>query len=288
MLSANANIAAAAGADGRLRLGWTNLRGGLTMAESAGALFRDRATELQVVLGQTGDAAPVSSFPPPVVPKISSARRWLAFGDSITDGYTLVGGKPVIDPGYPDNLRSRLGAALPGGAEVFDGGVGGETTVAGLNRFAGALAGTAATGVVIMEGTNDISVGFAASLSAFNLLQMAILAAGSGVTTLLAAVLPRNEQGFGGSRNAATNDLNGRLPAAAAAAGATVVDTHGPFMGRSDLFVDHLHPSPAGYDFLGGLVFSAINALPPEGGGGAKRRPRAPPESWKWWSTARL
>ncbi len=115
MLSANANIAAAASADGRLRLGWTNLRGGVTVAESAGALFRDRAPELQVVLGLTDDAAPVSSFPPPLVPKICSANRWLAFGDSITEGYTFIGGIPVIDPGYPANLQWRLGAALPGG-----------------------------------------------------------------------------------------------------------------------------------------------------------------------------
>ena len=163
-----------------------------------------------------------------------------------------------------------------GGAQVFNRGVGGEMTPAGLNRFAGTLSGTAANGAVIMEATNDVSQGLAASLTAFNLQQMATLAVGFGATTLIANVLPRDEQGFGGSDNAATNVLNARIPAAAAAAGASLVDAHGPFVGRGDLFADHTHPTPGGYDFLGGLVFNAINALPAEGGDSATTAPGSP------------
>ena len=276
VVSANADIGAAVGADGRLHLGWTNLRGSLTVADSANALSRDRAPALRVIVGQTGDAVTADALPLPVVSKISSALRWLAFGDSITAGYTLVNGNGTYIPGYPDNLEARLLAVMGAPAQVFNHGVGGETTVAGVGRFSGALAGTAATGVVIMEGTNDISNGFATSVTAFNLRQMAAIAKAAGAATIIAAVLPRDEHGFGGSDNAATTAFNGMIPVAAAAVGASVVDTHTPFVGRSDLFSSSKHPTAAGYDFLGGLVFNAINMLVPGGGGGGTTAPGTP------------
>ena len=267
VLSTNADFAAAVGADGRLWLGWTNLRGSLTVAESDGPFRTVRAGGLRVVRGRPDDAAAPSTFGAPVMPKISSASRWLAFGDSITEGYTKIGGTAVIDSGYPAELQSRLRAVLGGGVQVFNQGKGGETTIAGVNRFPSALAATNPSGAVIMEGTNDVSNGFSDSLVAFNLYQMAKMATDAGVTTLLAAVPPRDEQGFGGPDNAATNTVNAHVPASAAAAGASIVDTHDPLMGRGDLFADHTHPNPAGYDFMGGLVFAAINTLPSDGAG---------------------
>jgi len=262
-LSVNADIGAAVGADGRLRLGWTNLRGSLTVGESDGPFYRERAGDLRVVLGRPEDAAAPGSFPPPATPRLTSASRWLAFGDSITEGYTIIGGKPVIVGGYPSTLQARLG----GGAQVINSGKGGENTISGVGRFGGALGAAGANGAVIMEGTNDVSQGISASVSSFNLRQMAATAKAAGVTTLLAEVLPRDEQGFGGSDNAATNALNGQLPGAAAAAGASMAFTHGPFVGRGDLFATHTHPTSGGYSFLGGVIFTHINKLP-EGGGG--------------------
>lgn len=266
LLAANAVFAADVTPDGRLLIAWASPRGDLTVAQGVARKAARQTGSLHVVWGRPGDAAAPDELPRPLPPKISSALNWVAFGDSLTQGHTTVGGATVIDPGYPANLQARLRGALGSGAVVRNLGVGGETTFAGLARFAGTVA--SASGVVIMEGTNDVSARLAPAAVAFNLQQMAAIGVGAGLVTLLAYVPPRDVDNFGGTFNTATNAVNGRLPAAAAATGATAVNTHGPLVGRSDLYVDAIHPSPAGYRFIGGLVFTAINGLPPGAGGG--------------------
>ncbi len=265
VVSANANIEAAVAADGRLQLGWTNVRGDLTVAESDRPFGRGRDVQLRVLRGETEDAAAPSEVPLTVLPKISSATSWISFGDSITLGYTLVGGQPVIDPGYPADLRARLTSAPGTSVAVMNQGVGGERTPAGLARLS-KLMGSSAAGTVIMEGTNDITSGFSPALIAFNLQKMAAMATKAGKTTVLTTVLPRNEMGFGGAKNSAIRNVNNRLGSAAATVGAALSNVYGAFRGRSNLYADHLHPSPAGYDVLGGVVFGTIDSMPSSGG----------------------
>ena len=253
-------------------LAWTNLTGQLAVAEGEARTIADRrGGALDVIVGQPDDALSPSKVAVPRQLAIASELNWIAFGDSITRGYTIVRGKPVIDPGYPATLQTRLRGVLGGGARVLNLGNGGENTIGGLARIRRTIPSTAGDAVIIMEGTNDVSRKHDPGLVAFNLQRMAEHTIGAGLTTFLAAVPPFDERRFGGPNNARVKQVNQRIVAIASAAGAQFVNTHAPLVGRGRLFVDPKHPSPAGYRVIGDIMFHAIRGNGSgngDGGGG--------------------
>lgn len=139
------------------------------------------------------------------VPTVA-AERFVAFGDSITEGF----GDSASPPGYPPKLRKILAKA---GLEVTidNFGLSGETTFEGLSRIDSALAGDPDY-LLLMEGTNDINManGGEVSIEAIvaNLDAMGSKARSRGIDTMMGTVLPRPPTARKDSRNTLTRELN--------------------------------------------------------------------------------
>jgi lysophospholipase L1-like esterase len=115
-------------------------------------------------------------------------QKFLAFGDSITNGET--GETNPNEQGYPTRLEKMLrDGGLPG-AVVENYGVGGEPTSGGLTRIDSVLA-EGGDFILIMEGTNDIRIGdVSIETTAFNLARMVDKSQAAGVTPILASIIP--------------------------------------------------------------------------------------------------
>ena len=87
------------------------------------------------------------------------------FGDSITAG---VGSSQGLGGGYPP-LLARILAAKGKDSRVFNRGISGEDTAAGLRRFKSTLTTDNPEYVTILEGTNDVWVGISPSGTSFNI-----------------------------------------------------------------------------------------------------------------------
>src|SRR5439155_25295202 len=92
--------------------------------------------------------------------------RYLAFGDSITEGGTAppvpqarIGPFALTGEPYPLGVERRLTALFPQQSiHVINAGVTGEVAYeAGIARFRGVLANNQPDGVCLIEGSNDIS-----------------------------------------------------------------------------------------------------------------------------------
>lgn len=183
---------------------------------------------------------------------------FLAFGDSVTVGHgdgdircpdnTAVGG-------YPPRLTERL--ALQGlSASIANHGVCGETTAAGLTRIDTVLDG-GGDAIIIMEGTNDVSMGISLETTLFNLNELGRKAVVAGVVPLLASVVPRGPDSERDSDNAKTSALALELAADAAASGWPFADPFSALFGIDDelfdrFYQDALHPDADGYEIVAG------------------------------------
>jgi lysophospholipase L1-like esterase len=118
--------------------------------------------------------------------------RYLAFGDSITEGV----GDNRTQPGYPpvlERLLKRQGLDV----EVVNAGFAGEDTTEGLSRISSVLS-LGGDAVMIMEGTNDVTqigeglISLETVIS--NLDQMARRAQGRRIEPVHATIVPRSKQ----------------------------------------------------------------------------------------------
>ena len=127
---------------------------------------------------------------------------FLAFGDSITEGY---GDTSSLGGGYPSRLERWL-RQEGYDAIVENHGVGGETTSSGLSRIDSVLAG-GGDYLLLMEGTNDISRRASVETIAFNLDEMAARAEALDIIAVHATVIPRIPTAPVDASNAATSAL---------------------------------------------------------------------------------
>jgi lysophospholipase L1-like esterase len=80
----------------------------------------------------------------------------------------------------------------------------------------------------------------------------------------VATIIPANvgyDDNAPASRNAWVAEANGLIKAMASEEGAFVVDLHAAFMrapNLSSLFIDHVHPNPAGHQLIAQTWFDAI------------------------------
>jgi acyl-CoA thioesterase-1 len=203
---------------------------------------------------------------PPVVSRLS-VTRFVAFGDSITEGKFADGS--ISSSPYPLTLevalRSRYTAQT---VTVVNRGVGGERTVDGLTRLPGVLAADRPEVLLLLEGVNDISNGDPSLVQPMvdNLRQMARQGRNSGAFVMLATLLPeRAGPGSPATRNGALpllGQANDQIRSAAALEGVILVDlftglggTPDPWIGSDNL---QLHPTDEGYEKIAALFFDAI------------------------------
>jgi lysophospholipase L1-like esterase len=115
--------------------------------------------------------------------------RYLAFGDSITEGV----GSNRKPPGYPPVLE-RLLKREDVDADVINAGLAGEDSTEGLSRISGVLS-LGGEAVLLMEGTNDVSQMAEGMVSIEtvinNLDQMARRAQGKKIRPIHATIIPR-------------------------------------------------------------------------------------------------
>jgi acyl-CoA thioesterase-1 len=200
-----------------------------------------------------------------LLPRAAAAQRYIAFGDSITQGF----GDTKKMGGYPGRLQILLNERGQN-ALVINAGLSGETTAGGLSRLNRVLA-SAATGdtLLLMEGTNDINARISPETIAFNLNAMAQRAATSGVSTVHLTVIPREPEANYDGNNEVTGVLAGLTRELAFVNQRKLADPFEIFLHETpDVFNqdylggdDKLHPNGKGYDRLAHVVADALTGV---------------------------
>lgn len=192
--------------------------------------------------------------------------RFLAFGDSITEGKNSPPSPTnvlVDTPGsYPWHLQRMLESRYPlQTIEVLNNGMGGETAQAGELRLPRSLVIYGPKVLLLMEGTNDIfggnELGAQRALTALE--GMIRQTKASGIRVFLATIPP---QRAGGARTAAAlfiPGFNERIRALAQRESVPLVDVYDAFKDRMHLIgVDDLHPTLEGYEVMAQTFLDAI------------------------------
>jgi len=189
------------------------------------------------------------------VPAIAATTRYIAFGDSITAG--VGDSSDRAQPGYPPRLQDLL-QAQGEDAVVDNDGVGGEKTPQGITRIDSVLA-KGGDILLLMEGTNDISVGISEETTLFNLKQMASRAAADGITTVHATLIPRKPLAPVDAHNILNAQMAEDIRQMAYSNGRRLVDPYEVFSTTPNVFsTDYIevsddpvgHPNASGYDLL--------------------------------------
>lgn len=200
----------------------------------------------------------------PPVPRLS-VTRFLAFGDSITEGKVADGS--ISSSPYPLALEGALRGRYTGQTvTVVNSGVGGEKAVDGLARLPRVLAAEAPDVVLLLEGVNDLGTGASSTVQPMiDALRLMIRQArGRGAQVLLATLLPeRAGPGTPSARNGALpllNQANDQIRRVAVLEGATLVDLFQALGGTPDPWIgsDNLHPNDTGYQKIADAWFDAI------------------------------
>lgn len=219
---------------------------------------------------QTGACTFVVTVTAP--PRIA-ATRFLAFGDSITQGKLS---SDVITPNsYPAQLQASLASRFTAQILiVINEGCGGETAEevahgtcpgsGGVVRLPETLSLDRPQVLLLMEGANDLMSGDPATVSpmADALATMVGDAQESGVQVFLATLPPERSGGLRAGASALITTANDRIRQLATSAGVTLVDVYQAMGGSPDPYIgdDGLHPTEAGYTKIAQTFFNAIVA----------------------------
>lgn len=205
----------------------------------------------------------------------AAAQRYVAFGDSITDGVGDSESIPEEERGYTPRLQSMLRNAGQPDAVVVDRGVGAERTPEGLVRIDQVLAEEAGDVLLLMEGSNDISRFIPRATTLFNLEQMALRAESAGYEVVHATLIPRIPNARVDGDNIFNQIVNQYIRDLAGSNGRDLVDNFYGFGIVPDRFATHYwddpidgvgHPNATGYDLMAELFFevlTGIDAVPP-------------------------
>ena len=200
-------------------------------------------------------------------PSRISATRFVAFGDSISDGVLGLAPKAVGDPGPPVGYAFKLRTLLANRytaqtISMTDEGMPGESVTMGVTRLPGVLTRDQPEALLLLEGVNDLNGGMDAAIPIVinNLRTMVREARGRGMAVFLATLLPERPPGQRTGGAASIPPANARIRALAAAEGATLVDLFAAFDGQTGTLLgpDGLHPNDAGYQKMAEVFFDAI------------------------------
>jgi lysophospholipase L1-like esterase len=210
--------------------------------------------------------------PIPATPRLS-VTRFLAFGDSLTEGFIprpdrfdVTGLAATMAPptSYPFKLHQRLRQHFPRlSFEVDLSAVGGETIFGGFTRLPQALDAFNPEVLLLFEGVNGITL-IGPTVVAEFLRAMVVRAQARGVFVLLATLTPvgPDREALRPGVTAAIVDLNARIRAMSLELGlGPAVDLHSAFAADPTLLSsDHFHPNQRGYTRIADEFFRAIRA----------------------------
>jgi len=215
-----------------------------------------------------GGDSPAAPTPPTAVSRIA-VTRFVAFGDSMSDGVLGFAPFAVGDPGpsvgYAFKLKTLLEQRYPAQTiTMTDEGVPSEMITSGVARLPTVLGRDAPEVVMLFEGINDLNTSRNAAIPAVvnALRSMVRTTRGLGMTPLVATFLPQRR----GSQRAFAVDTivpaNDQVRAMAAAEGAGLVDLYEAFAANIDTLIgsDGLHPTEAGYQKIAETFLSVIRS----------------------------
>jgi len=209
-----------------------------------------------------------------VAPRRIALTRFLAFGDSLTEGKTAV--TPtllavVFEDAYSIKLQQMLSARYTAQEIVVaNDAIGGEQVIGrtvhspgGEVRISQALDAHRPEVLLLMEGSNDVgAAGREGGRRAINgLEQMIRRAKGLGIRVFLATVPPQRAGGPGRRDETAAllPEFNAGVRALAARQAVPLVEVHDAIRSRMELVgPDDLHLTPEGYTVIAQLFFDAI------------------------------
>lgn len=188
------------------------------------------------------------------------ANRYMAFGDSITEGDSRRG-----NHAYRRRLQGMLEGHF-GIAEVLNSGASGTHSGQGTDRIRSQLAEHHPAVVLIAYGSNDWNHCLL-PLRCFTVesLRTIIREVRAASSWPFVATIPPSNTGFDkrapAERNEWIEDAKLAIKTMAEQEGAVVMDVHAARLASGDLaslFVDHVHPSARGYDIMAEAMFEAI------------------------------
>ena len=197
--------------------------------------------------------------------------RIMAFGDSLTEGATILGNDPyaIVHPSetaYPAVLRQLLSARYTDQTiTVFNSGLPGEQASRALPRFIGTFVADAPDVVVLQEGYNDIRqtdsdvVGIANAIAGIR--ELAGEARRRGARVFICTLAP-GRPGRVQIQTSALQFVNDQLRQVARSEGAVLVDLFSALLPdvNANVSIDGLHLTPLGYRRVAETVFAAIRA----------------------------
>lgn len=212
-------------------------------------------------------------------PPAAAQTKYIAFGDSITEGtgFDEPGRQCPQECGYAARLEVLLDdAGMP--SEVVNAGRGGERTPEGLSRLPQVLAEEGGDVLLLMEGTNDISRGISLETTRFNLDEMARRAADQGLSTIHSTLIPRIPDAQVDGDNEVNQRTNWAIRELAFERSRELADPFEVFRSHPNPFAELYHPggdpvghpNPAGYDLMAEIFFDVIrgaDSVPPVPGG---------------------
>ena len=202
-----------------------------------------------------------------------SAVKFMAFGDSMTQGVTsLIPTMLAYNPhdAYPLKLEALLAARYTAQVtQVINEGEAGEQADGnGKRRFGGVLNADKPDVVLLLEGANDLNHYLIATgdsdegvtPAARALEEMVDTARKKGVPVLLATLPPQDPEGNNGRSAGSVPKLNDAIRRLAQGDDVIIVDLFNGLGGVPDgsIGADGLHPTPAGYDRIAQIWFDAI------------------------------
>ncbi len=203
-----------------------------------------------------------------------SRTRIMAFGDSLTEGATIISNDPydVIHPpqtAYPTVLRQLLSERYTGQTiTVTNRGVVGEQAWRALERFISAFRADLPDVVVLQEGYNDFRVAqmekndpVGIENAALGISEMAGEARRRGARVFICTLAP-SRPGRLQIPSAAIQTINERFRQIARGEGAVLVDLYAALLPdiNGNVSIDGLHLTPLGYRRVAETVFAAIRA----------------------------
>lgn len=210
--------------------------------------------------------------------------NYCAFGNSNTcgkyDGNTTKcnsTNKQDIEPLHPDGYPGRLRKlawldCATHNCEVYNYGLPGEKTTAGVTRLPEVLDGQAFDVLLLMHGTNDVFNGISNNTIEFNLGEMDEIASARGVDTVHGSIIwfhPDGEKGT--SKDNQVANLRNRVSDLAAARNRYFADPWSVLCPTQPCFDSHyayptdigLHPDASGYNLMATAFSSVIREHDP-------------------------
>jgi lysophospholipase L1-like esterase len=244
----------------------------VTCTPASGTMFAVGVTETQCVATDSLNRSASCTFSVTVAaPPRLRGTRIMAFGDSLTEGATILGTDPYVfvhpvETAYPAVLRQLLSARYTEQTiAVFNRGLPGEQASRALARFIASYAADAPDVVVLHEGYNDFlqnSSDVAGIDSAVRgITELAGEARRRGARVFICTLAPGRPGRLQIPRSV-LDVINDRLRQVARTEGAVLVDLFSALLPdvNANVSIDGLHLTPLGYRRVAETVFAAIRA----------------------------